>query len=374
MIVVLIIAIVIAAAEVFVLFLQSAKVPTSASAWPRVHARGDEGSNSSFLWGTISIFISVFLILVLAVIRDLRWLLIPLGLSGALGLWALVRRTPLYLRAAALLVGVTLLVLIVGFMYKEVEPEIDCSLALLTTIHRMKDPGGSFMRGGQNDLAAVLRVRQKNGLRVRHVSSLRVEGNVSADFSSYVDTFAKGDGTEGMDDLERRYASEKPYFHVSWVIHPDTHERIDLNDEEFIRITISRSMGAIVMPPGEEVGTATKKAFGFYATGEAPRFSLTTPTWSQLIEFSSTSPTDLTGIYPRLRREVKDGEVKISVDMDGEIVAIPVKDISFPWVNSFTNGIQTRWLAQDLFYGVDTSGEINGFPTPRNPLVQKEQF
>lgn len=230
------------------------------------------------------------------------------------------------------------------------------------------------MKGGQNDLIGILRVRQKNGLSARHVNSLRVVGDISADFNTYLGEFSKGDGRESEDDIERRYSSGEPYFHLSWIIHPDSHEKIDATDEEFIRVTISRSMGAIIFPLQRSPNGANKDVFGFVSTGQKPKYPMTTPVWSQLVEFSDTNPADLTGIYPRLRNELKAGKVKIQVDMDGEILDIPVRNINFPWAVSLMDGTQSRAIPEDLFYGVENGGELNSLPSTENPLVEKEKF
>jgi hypothetical protein len=91
------------------------------------------------------------------------------------------------------------------------KPAIDVSLALITTIHRMRDRNGGYMRGGQNDLIGILRVRQHDGKSIRHVKSLQVVGDVAGDFGSYLAWFSKGDGTESVDDIENRYAKDKRF-------------------------------------------------------------------------------------------------------------------------------------------------------------------
>src|SRR5206468_370722 len=97
---------------------------------------------------------------------------------------------------------------------------IDISLSLIPTILRVKDPAGGYMRGGQNDLVGVVRIRQRNGKSARHVRSLQITGEIAADFSSYVGLFSKGDGTESEDDVEADYNKRRPFFRLSWISFP----------------------------------------------------------------------------------------------------------------------------------------------------------
>jgi hypothetical protein len=246
------------------------------------------------------------------------------------------------------------------------KPTIEVAIALIPTIHRMRDPNGGPMKGGQNDLVGVLRVRQHNGLSVRHVRSLHVVGEVSADFNSYMTSFSKGDGTEPVDDIESAYVKLKPFFRLSWVLFPSAEARIDPNDEEFVKFTISQSGGAVslLIPKDGSV----KDYFGFDSTNQEPKYPMTSPVWSQLLAFSKTD-SDASGIYPVLRDEVKSGRVKLQVDLDGEIVDIPVQEIRLPWTVSLDNSVPAKMLAQDLFYGID-NGRRTSIPTPTDPLVR----
>jgi len=342
--------------------------------WRRPGARvgANNPDSANLLFGGIS----VYLTLMVAIVRAPAWLLALAGIFLFIAFLPVARRhaktvgkLTLYLVGRACLIA-----WLQWYIYQETRPRLQFSLAVITTIDRIKDPSGGYMRGGQNDLLGILRVRQKNGLHVHHVNSLRIKGDISADFNSYIAAFSKENGTETIDDLARQYASQKPFFHIYWVVHPDTHEKIDTTDEEFIRITISRSGGAIQMPPGGQIGKVSEDAFGSYTAGVAPKLALTMPVWSQLAEFTSTNPKDLTGIYPRLRDEVKTGKVAVSVDMDGEIINIPAKNIFFPWATSLPAGMQSKWRADDLFYGVDADGSINALPSRTNPLAEKEDF
>ena len=177
-----------------------------------------------------------------------------------------------------------------------------------------------------------------------------------------------------MEDFENQYATSKPFFHLSWIVHPDSREKLDATDEEFIRFTISRSMGAISFPLQRSVTGISKDAFGFISTGQQPKYPMTTPVWSQLIKFSAINPVDSTGIYPKLRSEITQGSVKIQVDIDGEIINIPAANISFPWAVALVNGAQSRMLPEDLFYGIDNGGGLNSAASKENPLVEKEKF
>lgn len=332
--------------------------------------------NTSLFWGGFSGRLSLFLTVVATVLRDVWPLLICSGLLALIGMWAIIRNTT-RTRGRRTLGMVLASIVIAGFLlyiYERVGPTIDCSLALIPTIYKMKDPRGGYMKGGQNDLVGVLRIRQKNGLAVRHVNSLRVVGDVLADFNTYVGAFSKRDGSEAMEDFENQYATSKPFFHLSWIVHPDSREKLDATDEEFIRFTISRSMGAISFPLQRSVTGISKDAFGFISTGQQPKYPMTTPVWSQLIKFSAINPVDSTGIYPKLRSEITQGSVKIQVDIDGEIINIPAANISFPWAVALVNGAQSRMLPEDLFYGIDNGGGLNSAASKENPLVEKEKF
>jgi hypothetical protein len=96
---------------------------------------------------------------------------------------------------------------------------------------------------------------------------------------------------------------------------------------------------------------------------------MTSPVWSQLVSFSATNPADSTGLYPVLREEVKTGKVQLQVDLDGELVVIPVKEMRFPWAVSLDSEAVGRELAQDLFYGID-NGSRTSAPTPNDSLVK----
>lgn len=245
------------------------------------------------------------------------------------------------------------------------QPTIDVALSLIPTIQRMKDASGGLMKGGQNDVIGVLRIRQHNGKSARHVRSLQIAGNVAADWNSYAAVFSKGDGTESVDNIEAEYEKRKPFFRLSWVSYPLTPIRIDEHeDEEFGKFAVSRSAGAI------EFAGDPKDYFGFWSTNEQPRYPLTTPVWRLLMHFTKTT-ADLTGIYPELREEVKAGKVKIQVDLDGEIINIPAKQIRFPWAVSLGDQSLEKTSAQDLFYGID-NGSRTSIPTPNDPLVKSK--
>lgn len=221
------------------------------------------------------------------------------------------------------------------------------------------------MKGGQNDIMGVLRIRQHNGTSARHVRSLQISGNVDADWTSYAAVFSKGNGTESVDDVEKEYEKRKPFFRLSWVSYPLTPIRIDEHeDEEFGKFAVSRSGGAI------EFAGDPKDYFGFRSTDEQPKYPLTTPVWSLLVHFSKTT-ADLTGIYPVLRDEVKAAKVKIQVDLDGEIINIPASQIRFPWAVSVGSQTIEKTSAQDLFYGID-NGSRTAFPTQSDPLVKSK--
>lgn len=255
-----------------------------------------------------------------------------------------------------------------------VHPSLNLCLALITTIHRLRDPGAKgYMKGGGNDLVGVLRVQQRNGTTVRHVQSLQVVGNIAADFGCYVDCFSKGNGTETTEELEERFNRRRPFFRLSWVVFPNTKVNIDPNDEEFLLFEISHSVGVIGMPAignGPRCQDGVQDAFGFEDTNQQPKYPFTYPTWSHLVRFRDTNPSDFTGRLPVLRDEVRSGKVKIQANIDGEIVDIPPSNIRLPWPVSLEDGEQEKMLPQKLFYGIDDSGNRMAAPTPVDPLVK----
>lgn len=229
----------------------------------------------------------------------------------------------------------------------------------------MKDPGGGSMKGGQNDVFGVLRISQHNGRWARHVRSLQITGTVAADWDSYAAFFSSGNGTESVEDVEAEYEKRKPFFRLSWVSYPLAPIRIEENDdEEFGKFAVSQSRGAI------EFAEDPKDYFGFQSTNEQPKYPLTTPVWRLLMHFSKTN-SDLSGIYPELRDEVKAGKVKIQVVLDREIIDIPAKKITFPWAVSLGSQTPEKMSAQDLFYGID-SGRRTSIPMPTDPLVKSK--
>jgi hypothetical protein len=90
------------------------------------------------------------------------------------------------------------------------------------------------------------RAQQHNGVSTRHIRSLQVVGDVPADCASYVSSFfddLHGQYTE--DFLATECAKRRPFFHLSWIAFPVGQSRIELNDEEFIRFTISDSLNVL---------------------------------------------------------------------------------------------------------------------------------
>jgi hypothetical protein len=143
----------------------------------------------------------------------------------------------------------------------------------------MKDPQThGFMKGGPNDLEGVLHIRQQNGVTVRHVNSLKVIGDEDADFNFFTMNFGKNDGTETDDDLEARYLKLKPYNRLSWIVFPDVQQRVDPNDEKFIKFAISRSMGAMRLG-GRYAGKDSAGFYGFESIKQEPKYVMTSPVW-----------------------------------------------------------------------------------------------
>jgi hypothetical protein len=175
----------------------------------------------------------------------------------------------------------------------EDQSTIDLDLALIPIIQRIKDANGVLMKGGQNDIIGVLRIRQHKGKSAKHVRSLQITGTVAASsLDSYQAVFSKGDGTESLDDIEAEYENKRPFFRLSWISYPLIPIRIDQpEDEEFGKFAISQSGGAI-----EFAGDA-KDYFGFRSTNEQPKYPQTTPVWSLLVHFNNTS-AELAGLYP----------------------------------------------------------------------------
>jgi hypothetical protein len=239
----------------------------------------------------------------------------------------------------------------------------------------MKEPGGKgYMKGGGNDLIVVLRIQQRNGKGRRHVRSVQVVGNIRAGLVTYMGCFTKGDGTESEDQIEADYVRRKPFFRLSWIVFPQTPIDVDLNDETYGRFTLTSSNGAIGMPAvGHSPGcdADVQSSFGFEDTGKQPKYPIAYPTWSHLIEFQDTNPSDLTGRYPKLRNEVVAGKVKIQVNLDGEVIDISPKNIKLPWSVSLDDREPQKMITQNLFYGIDNSGNRMAYPTPNDPLVKK---
>jgi hypothetical protein len=184
------------------------------------------------------------------------------------------------------------------------KPSVNVGLALITTIFKMRHKSGGYMHGGQNDLVAVLRIRQRNGNTERHVQSLQVVGDVFADCESYIGAFYPDlHGQYSEDYLDEECTKHRPFYHLSWVVFGRVH--IDFpNDEEFIRLPLTQSLSATSFT-GDP-----RKYFGFEDTQTKPEYPLTSPVWSLLVRFSGVGP-DQTGYGPVLRDEVKSGKVKI---------------------------------------------------------------
>ena len=327
-------------------------------------------SETNLFWGGMGAVLAILLIVLAAMLKDLRWLLLLAWPFSIVAVWAWIRSTfqPRGLRLVLTCVGALVAGAVLLAVNAKVKPSFDVSLAMVTTIHRMRDPNGVYMRGGQNDLVGVLCVRQRNGVSARHVGSLQVVGDVSADFNSYMAAFAKGDGTESVDDIEATYTELRPYFQISWIVFPATQVRVDPNDEDFIKFNISQSSGTPAFLYDPKTGSP-KDYFGFDSRKQPPKYLMTTPVWSELVRFTAINPADSTGIYPALRDEVKSGKVKVQVDIDGEMIAIPVREMRFPWAVSLDDGVQAKMLPQDMFYGID-HGSRTSIPTPRDPLVK----
>jgi len=244
-------------------------------------------------------------------------------------------------------------------------PTLELSLALITTIYRMKEKQGGYTKGGQNDLIGVLRVRQRNGTNIRHVRSIQVTGKAYADFNLWMLNFSKGDGSESMDDLEAVYMKCKPFLRLSWVLYPRASMHVDQNDEEFVRLPISQSMGAL------DFEGDPRSYFGCESTNTEPRYPMTSQAWYLIVQFTGAKD-DLNGIRPTLRDDVKTGKVKVQANVDGEIIDIPLERISFPWAvslnASFGDEMLTSMSDQELFYGIDR-GRRTALPSSRDPLV-----
>ena len=239
---------------------------------------------------------------------------------------------------------------------------VELKIALITTIHRAREKAGGYMKGGQNDLVAVLRATQHNGKVIRHVRSLQVVGDVEADCGSYIAAFFPDlHGQYSEEYLDNECADKKPFFHLSWISFPrrgDT--RIDINDEEFAYFAISQSGGSISINP---------ELFGFRGTHTAPKYPMTYQTWSLLVRFSGVNRIDLTGYGPVLRDELKSGKVKMQANLDDQIMDIAARDIRFPWAVSLSDDAVTKMLPQDLFYGID-NGNREAVPSKTDSLVK----
>jgi hypothetical protein len=77
------------------------------------------------------------------------------------------------------------------------------------------------------------------------------------------------------------------------------------------------------------------------------------------VRFTNTNQSDLTGIYPALRDEVKSGRVKVRIDLDGDLINIPVREMTFPWAVSLEKSSVDEMSPQDLFYGIDRGARDN---------------
>ncbi len=245
------------------------------------------------------------------------------------------------------------------------QPSIELSLALVPTIHRQRDPGGhGYMKDGQNDLIGILRVHQRNGM-TRHVRSLQVVGDVSADCGAYITSFYPAlHGQYSEDDLYKECSTRRPFFHISWISYPTTPAKVDGNDEMFARFKITRSLGAL------EFTGDPRSFFGFEDSHTRPKYPLTTPVWSLLVRFSGTNPADLTGIAPTPREEVKSGRVKVEAALDDELIDIPPKAISNPWAVPLSEEYAARALDQELFNGIQDGGLRSAHPSENDPLVE----
>jgi hypothetical protein len=301
-----------------------------------------------------SAFLAVTLVIGVAMRMDMRWLLLLGWILGSLVVWIIARSTCKVRGWRLLLTGPLSLSLAGALLSVEsrTRPSVHYSIALITTIERMHDENGRYMKGGSNDLVGVLRIQQRWGRRVRHVRALRITGDVRADFNSYLAFLSKGNGGESINEIEASYLKRKPFFHLLWVLYPSTPVGVDQDDREFVKFTISQSKGAIGFSGNP------KDYFGFESTNQHPRYPMTSPTWSLLIRFLGTNREDLTGIYPTPGDEVRSGKVKFEVDLDGEMTGIPAQEIKCPWPVSLDQETARTMLSQDLFYAIDNGDRI----------------
>lgn len=328
--------------------------------------------SSNGFQGIVSAFVALLLFIWGLVDKQhMPLILIIAWAVGTCVFWLIARGTTRVrgLRLLIVLSGSLLLAGFFGWIYKHFSPKVNVSIALITTIERMKDPHGGYMKGGQYDLFAVVRVEQINGVRTRHLQSLQVVGDVLADYGSFLVTFGKNDGTESMSDIDSKFESFKPFYHLSWVVFPLEQSTIDESDVKYIKVQISNSLGETTWPFDSRTSSA-KDCFGFESTNQKPKFPMTVPTWNQLVQFTKINKQDSIWIYPTLRDEVKNGKVKIQVNLDGQIIDVPVENIKFPWPVSLSQYSIEKTVPQDLFYGID-NGLRTGIPTPDDPLLQK---
>jgi hypothetical protein len=224
-------------------------------------------------------------------------------------------------------------------------PHVDVWLALITKIYKMRDERGAYMKGGQNDVIGVLRVQQHHGVRIRHVRALKINGTAPLPCTAYLSVFGKdGASVESIfDECNQR----KPYVRISWSSFPLDQNRIDNEDEQFIRFNISDNLGAFSFPDGDQ-----RRSIGFAVPPSEPELSITSPVWYLLVRFSGTR-SDLTGINPTPTDEVKNGSIKLQALLDEETIQIPSAHITCPWTVSLTDSSIKQTLAQELFYGLD---------------------
>lgn len=240
------------------------------------------------------------------------------------------------------------------------KPSVDVDMAPIVSVHRSRDERGNLMNGAQYGLAAILRIRNKSKTTPYHVRSLQVVGDVRVDCGVYGSVFP-ADGTITEDFINAECLRRKPYFQLSWISHPLGEAHVQPRDEEFVRFNIASRFTAI-----EYVGDL-KDYLGYGDSGARPKFPLTSPYPWFVVQAVTINPKDQTVMVFALRDEVKAGRVKIRMQIDNDVVDVPIKNIQHPrtWAGTFVE----QAINQDLFYGIDNGRRV-GVPTPTDPLVK----
>jgi hypothetical protein len=230
-------------------------------------------------------------------------------------------------------------------------------------VYRYKDEGVTI-RQNEYGFGVIVRARN-NGKTIEHLKALEVGGDIDTDPS---DLQVLGGEERTFEEIFTEYERRKPYYRVSFVLFPININKVEPGSEEFIRFMLldptNLSTQAIVR------GDDAHKYVGFRGENPAVPILLTTvPNIRSFVTFTQSEhkvPGNAQLLGPRLRHEVKSGQVKFSLKFESGSHIIGPQGIQNPTLMLLEDW--NKQTPQDIYFKNNIWDRA--YPVTKDPLME----